>query len=60
MPNIISVEHRDVSISSDGVFTATNSKRVKNGISLLSLGIALSYRELGLKDTTVESLDDGT
>ena len=59
MPYIISVQHRDMGIASDGLHAGTDAKRVKNGISLSALSVALGHGDLRLQDAAVVVLDNG-
>ena len=60
MPDIVSMEHSDVSVASDGFVASTDSKRVENWVLLLSLGVGLRHGSLRLQNTAVKVLDDGT
>lgn len=59
MPHVVSVQHCDVSVASDGIITLTNTKRVENWVSLAAFGVAFGDWDLRLEDAAVEMLDDG-
>ena len=59
MPDIISMEHRNVGIASDRVSLSADTKRVKNRISESTLSIAFRHRELRLQDAAVIVFDNG-
>jgi len=60
VPYIVAMQHRDILVSANGIFTFTNAKRVKNWVTLFSFRIGLRYLHFRLQNTTVKMLDDRT
>lgn len=60
VPHVIAMEHGDVGITADRVFTAlTKAKRVENGILLATISVSFGYSILRLQGAAVKVLHDG-
>lgn len=60
MPHVVSVKHSDVLVTSDGIITFADAKRVKNWISQASFSVALCHWHFRLHDARIEMFDNGT
>ena len=60
MPDIVSVQHSNVLVTTDGIIAFADAERVKNWISKASLSVALCHRHFRLQDASIETLDNGT
>ena len=58
VPHVVSVQHCDMRVASDGIIAFTNTKRVENWVSLAAFGVALGNRDIGLEDAAIEVLND--
>lgn len=60
MPHVVSVEHSDVLVTTDGVSVMANAKRVENWVFEGSFSVTLCHCMFRLQDASVEVLDNGT